>query len=1043
MEIKRIHCLRSNKVWIVLIAFILSLHYSYAQEETSSISGTIFEAGTGKPLRHAMVAVSGTPQSVISDSLGQFNLKAEPDAALIINLPGYDSRVIYVNNQTNVEVGLVANDFVSLDDNASTPLGAMTIKDKLNPVDFIPANEMNKLMISSVDQALQGKSSGLWVTGMSGMPGHRNWLSIRGLTSIYGNNEPMLVIDGMIHETQYINSSSIEGYVINPYDVIDIDDIEDITILKNGAAYYGSRAANGILNINTEQRREASTAINVHVYQGVSTPPSPISMLDRGQYLNLLNDQISSQNLSGDQVDALFPWLNGGENAPEYERYNNNTNWQDEIFKSGYVQKYHIFLKGGDDIATYNISTGYLRHGGVVKNTYYSRYNLRLNGRINLTNKLSVSPNAKISLSDSYLMEQGPNQVSNPILAASLKPPIMKPNATDPNTNEETKFLDDIGVFDVSNPSAIVKELDAQSRNYHLLSSVKANLELTPKLSVSSVVGLDFNNSRDYVFIPDKGLARIDSANNSARVMVVDYRSFQNHNEITYTSKFGNNNNLSIKAGHRVMKNTYEWDKRTDLNAATDDFRSLGKGAEYGFLRTTLGESWGLNWVSYFMNVDYNFRDKYYLNINSSYEGNSLLNENNRYNLFYMVSGAWRLISGTSSSSMFDDLKLRASWGTSGILHNHIYHYSRLYYRGRRLSDEGVLIRESIPNADLEVEQKSTLDVGIDLAALDQTLNIKLDYYTAMVNNLIILQELPPAVGYKEYYSNGGELTTSGLEFSVDFRKYIARNIFMVGANVANPKTEIKNLNFIYDPDNKDYILYPVEGGEIITKVGEPMFSFYGYETNGVYASGTEASQVTGPNGAKGKEGDIKFVDRDGNNVIDDNDKTVIGNPNPTLFGGLYLSFSLRNNLTIRADMSYCVGNKIYNYYKRRTQAMDNYYNQHDEVTDRYTSSNSGNEMPRAAFGDPFGNAVFSDRWIEDGSYLKLNQITVSYDMPPNTKFWKSMTIYAAASNLLTLSGYSGYYPEFMYTNDPIFMGIDYGKIPFNKSFILGVKLGL
>jgi hypothetical protein len=350
----------------------------------------------------------------------------------------------------------------------------------------------------------------------------------------------------------------------------------------------------------------------------------------------------------------------------------------------------------------------------------------------------------------------------------------------------------------------------------------------------------------------------------------------------------------------------------------------------------------------------------------------------------------------------------------------------------------GVLTREAIPNPNLEIEEKNTLNLGLDISLFKQVTNLHLDYYKSDVNNLIIAQQLPITYGYTNYFDNGGKLENSGIEIAADQRFQFGQFIWTIGASIAKQTNEITSLKFINPVQNK--IITKVEGAEYVTSVGNVVNAFYGYKTNGIYPT-TAASNEIGPNGVQMQAGDIKYKDFNNDGKIDEKDKTIIGNPNPKFFGGLSTIFSFKG-FELSALFTYSIGNDAFNYVKYKEESMDTYNNQFKSVLNRWTANKPSVSMPRASIGDLTGNTLFSDRWIEDASYIRLKQLTLSYALP-GTRFYKGLTLFTTASNLLTITKYSGYDPEFMYMNNPFGMGIDYGSIPQTRSFIIGLKLGL
>jgi TonB-linked SusC/RagA family outer membrane protein len=1039
---------RRNKYTICLFVTFLSvlgsgIQNGFAQDAGTLVKGQVIESGTGKPLGQVLISVSSTGASTQTDSLGAFSIGV-PDnqAALIIDLPGYIKRNVFILGRESINVSLVASDFKSMDNIYNSPLGVASVKDATYAVSILNAADIDLTKSTSFDQNIHGRIPGIRIVDHSGRPGTKTWMNIRGISSIYGKNQPLLFIDGMIHDYDFTNLSIMEGFSLNPMDVIDIEDISDITFMKNGNSYLGGASSNGVVNINTEQKSEASTVINISAYGGLSMVPKSQEVYDAAGFRNYLNQIMAEGGLSADQINGKFPWLNGDASVTDYYKYNNNTDWQKEIFTPGLLQKYHLFIKGGDEIATYNISTGFVKQNAIFEDSRFSRFNLRVNGKVNITNKFSVAPNAKLSLSDSYFPNLGYSSYKSPVLSALSMPSIMAINAREPSTGVELPFLDDVGAFNVSNPVAIVRNAIGTNRNYNFLSSINAQYRVNSHLLISNLTGIDFNSARESIFLPDLGLAQVDSANNSPQDFACEYRSFQNHTTITYAHQSKSGHSITANIGMRYMKNSYKNVKLIDLNTASDYLKNLGAGTgSLNYLRTSTGDDRGLVWLSYFGHFDYNYLEKYFLNANLSYEGNSAIAKENRYNLYPSAGIAWRISSENflSQVSWLEDLKLRLSWSQSGNIFSSIYDYSKLYYTDARYTDLGVLGRETIPNPDMEIEKKNMLDIGLDISLYDQATNLHLDFYKSDVNNLVIAQHLPFTYGFTNYFDNGGKLANTGLEIAADQRFHFGQFIWTIGATVTTQVNEIKSLDFI-NPEQHNIII-KAEGAEYVISAGNTINAFYGFKTNGIYSDPVEAAAVTGPKGVTMQAGDIRFVDSDNNNIINENDKTIIGNPNPKLFGGISSTLSWRK-FELLAFFTYSSGNDAFNYVRYKGESMDTYNNQFTSVSDRWTAGNTDAILPRASYGDPTGNTVFSDRWIEDASFFRLKQLTIDYTLPL-MHYYKGLSVFVTASNLLTITKYSGYDPEFMYINNPFGMGIDYGSIPQTRSFIVGLKLGL
>lgn len=1026
-------------IMIVLLTIISGINYSYAQTSENVVKGVMIEAGTKNPLQHVVISVSSTGKLAFSDENGNFSI-AVPDfeAELFINLPGYVKRQIYLNGRKDLTISLVRDNYKSFDMQYNMPLGSMTIKDGIQAATPIYATDICNTNATSFDDALQGIVPGLQIIRQSGLSGQKSFVNIRGFNTLTGSSEPLMIIDGMIHDYNYAKYSSIEGYNLNPFDIIDIDDIADLTVVRNNESYFGSAGSNGLIYINTEQKSEASTLIKISAYTGIMFEPKKLDVLSASQFNDYFNNYLGQQGYTQGMKESAYPEF-FGQSADKY-KYDNNTNWQNEIYKPGILQKYHIFLKGGDDIATYNISAGFVNHEASLMGSGYNRFNLRVNGRINISNKFSVTPNVKLSLGDTRTSNMGPTTAWNPVSSALLKPSIMAPYARDFLNGQTLPYLEDVGVFNVSNPVAITQNATGINRNYHFMSSVLANYKINEHFSISNILGINFNNSRESIFIPNNGIVQIDSAANSPKDFVYEFRSTQNHLTLNYQKKSDDGKSIVVKSGMRYLSNSYKHNLVIDLNTPSDDFKNLGQGSKYNYLRKSLGDNRDLTWMSFFANGDYSIQNKYFFNANLSIDASSALNNKNRYNVFPSISGAWRLSSEEFMANRnIEDLKLRASWSMTGNMFSSVYDYSKLYYIDKRLNDVGVLIREAIPNENLKLEKNSMFNLGVDYSGKQQQSNFHADIYFATTNNMIIKQELPSSYGYTEYYNNGGKLSNIGAEIGFEYWTKIGNVTWTNGITATTSFSTITELEFI-NPE-AEFIVTDVEGASYITSKGKALNAFYGYQTNGVYQSDDEAKAITGPKGLPMRAGDIKFNDSNNDQVIDDLDKTIIGNPNPFLFGGMFSSVKF-NRFEVKALFTYSLGNDAFNYVRYKAESMDTYASQLSSVTKSWSESNTNTTLPRISYGDPTGNTLFSDRWIEDASYLKLKQVTINYSLP-RSKHYSGINLYCTVSNLLTLSRYSGYDPEFYYLNDPFYMGIDYGKLPHSRSFIIGVKLSL
>jgi hypothetical protein len=644
---------------------------------------------------------------------------------------------------------------------------------------------------------------------------------------------------------------------------------------------------------------------------------------------------------------------------------------------------------------------------------------------VNISQLFSVQPNVKFSYANSNAHSQGYTTFLNPLTSALLKPSIMAPYEKNSLDGSDLPDLDDVGVFDISNPKSVVDNVVGEDVNYNFLSSMKANFKFSDHFLVSTLVGLEYGNDHQNFSWPSNGIASDDTSYyNSASYFVNEFQSYQNHTNLSYNTSV-KGHSIIINAGYRVMKNTYKYDSATDYNSATDEYDNIGDG-EYSTIGSVDGDERESVWVSSYAGINYNFKNKYFLETNFSYDGSSALDGDNRYNLYPSVAAGWQVI---------PEVKLRGSYSLTGNMFSSVYDYADLYYVNAAYGESGVMVREGISNPDMEIEKKSTYNIGLDLTLLRKRLNINVDAYQSDVNNLLMDQSLDEIWGYTDYVDNGGHLQMQGLEVNLNTRINFGKVLWLLDVTAAMQKSEIKELDYI--STDVDKTLTEIVGGTMVTMVGEAPNVFYGYETDGVYATEEEAELVTGPNGFAMEQSDVKFVDNysegDGENVINSDDKVVIGDPNPDLFGGVYTAFKY-DKWQLSAQINYSIGNDAFNYVRYLMESKTGYSNQ-------YTSVN-GSDIPTYSYEDTRGNNVFSDRWIEDASFVRVKNITLSYEMP-SFKGFRSWTVYATATNLITFTDYSGFDPEFMYDNNIFTRGVDYGQMPQSRKFVLGIKLDL
>jgi TonB-linked SusC/RagA family outer membrane protein len=890
---------------------------------------------------------------------------------------------------------------------------------------------------------LQGYSTGVNVNIRSGVPGNGANIYLHGFNTMNAGSMPLFVVDGMPYENTSYASSLIGNYQANPLASIDIKDIESITVLKDGASLYGVKGANGVVLIQTLKAKGLETKINAHAHFGINFEPSQLPVLNGLEHKNLLSEinQGVTPAYLDNRIPVQQPW--GYEGNVDYYRYNHNTNWQDEIYNSSYNSDYYLNVSGGDEVAVYTLSLGYLNQEGTLKNTHFQRFNTRFNSEIKLSNTVSVLANMSFVYGNKVLQNEGANAYTNPILSALTKAPFTTSRIYNADgilsPNEES--ADMFG----SNPYVLVNNLSLENINYRFLGSFELAWKINNQLDVHGLFGLNFNKEREKTFYPSVGVAFEDLptavVTNKAQHRVDRLFSLYGDVFANYKTNLGDAQHLSIRVGTRYQNNEAENDWGQGYNSSSDDFKSI----QYGLplLRQVGGSLGGWNWLSIYANIDYALQNKYFLNISASADASSRYGAETATFLPYPSVGAAWLLSGEEwmkNLSAVNLLKLRLSYGLSG--NDDMGNYSGIqYYKPQNLLGSYGLIRGNLVNTKLKPETVERLNAGLDVSFLNERVNLSLDVYSGKVKDMILFVTPNRIAGFDKYITNAGSMRNNGIDLSVNTR-IINNTTFKwdLGLTVSKYKNEVLDLQ------GAEY-LTDILGATVQTKTGQPLGQFYGYKTNGVYSTQAEAAQ-DGLNILQGlvpvpfAAGDVRFVNQNTDKLIDENDKVVIGDPNPDLFGSISNVFRYKQ-LTLNALMTYSLGNDIYNYTRSQLENMSTLNNQSKAVLNRWHYEGDVTNIPRAVAGDPMGNARFSDRWIEDGSYLRLKNITLSYDLGLKWKLIQNCVVFVTGENLVTLTPYKGLDPEFALGQNPLYYGIDACFVPNPRTVSVGVKLSL
>jgi TonB-linked SusC/RagA family outer membrane protein len=1029
-----------------------------AKDKGITIKGTIKEASTNKPLAGINISVFEYSAAISGDK-GEFTIKVPDDAAVLtISGPGFQSKDIPLKGRKSVSVSLFEDTYNSVYDIAKTPFGSIPQNQSVNAQSSINTQGGWETSNETADSYLQGKVAGLNAVRRSGTPGIGANLFLRGFSSLYGTNKPLVVVDGMIYDNNHYGNSLIGGHVYNPLEQLDIKDIENITVIKDGAAtVYGTRAANGVILISTLRAQDLATHIDFGVYGGFNFTPSNIPLLKAADYRTYLSDVLRTSGSTDAQIQAQ-PYMNDVVGSATYAQYHNNTDWQKQVFKNSYSTNYYLKVSGGDEIAKYALSLGYLGNDGITQQTDLTRYNTRFNADLNLTKKFTATASLSFSYSQQNLHDQGTNYKINPIYASQIKSPLIGVHAVNAQ-GVESPNITDVDIFNTTNPYALINSAQETNKSYRFFGIVNFKYQFNKYLNLQTGIGVTSDKVRENTFIPRGGVVNdtLSNAIADSRMgsQVQRLYSIYNDTHLSFDKTFNRIHHVSANVGFRYNSNNTQDNYSLGYNSATDQLISVGTGST--LLRRTGGDLGKWNSLNNYLGVDYQLLGKYLFSYNMAVDAssrfgtqvpNALTISGTKFAVLPSIAAGW-LISSEKFMSKFNFielLKLRASYGLTG--NDDIGNYTaRQYYVSQNLLGMQGLVRGNIGNPQLQWEQNKKANIGIDASFLNERLSVSIDAYQNTTDKMVVYEPQPTAAGFNYAITNNGGMRSKGLEFAVNARIINHANIkWDVGANIAAYRNKITKM-----PGTQ--MLTNYAGATVLTAEGLPANLFYGYKTDGVYTSDAEAAtagtnhqgiSIVSSTGAlsKLKGGDVRFVDTNGDNIIDSKDMQVIGNPNPAFTGAFNTKFSYKR-FTLDALFTFTKGNDVYNYTRRILESESGYNNQTLAVVNRWRADGQVTDMPKATYGDPMGNARFSDRWIEDGSYLRLRTISLSYNIPVKTKILKSLNVYLTGNNVFTLSKYLGYDPEFSATESVLTQGIDTNLEPVYRSVQLGIRLGL
>lgn len=916
----------------------------------------------------------------------------------------------------------------------------------------------------------------------SAAPGIGATMFVRGLSSINANAQPLIVVDGVEQDMQQNRLSLHSGQINNILANIAPEDIASVKVLKNATALYGARGGNGVILITTKRGKSMATRIDANISAGVSLVPQLPTMMNASQYRNYATEILGTvpENINRD-TPISFRFLNDDPNNYYYHTYHNDTDWTDYVYDTAMTQNYNINVQGGDDIGMYNLSVGYVKAESTAKNNDFDRMNVRFNTDINILYNLNTKFDISISRTNSKVFDDGAMEdlsagaITSPTFLSLIKSPIVSPYQYNAIVGGFTSLLcdyDDIysqlgSGYGLANPVAILNNANGDNKNKaentYFNVRVEPTWTINNSLSLTSMFSytLDRNSQRyhrPFVGVPSFEISNLGTVTSMAASLFSKEINVVSDTHIDWKHQYGKHN-LAAFGGFKYTYFSFDDNNlKTEYNSTTNDKNpALSASSGYQHIKGNNDVWKNLQWYG---NVDYNYMNRYFATVSLSAEANSRFGAKSgdldlcgvAWALFPSVQLGWVM----TNESWFprnlgvNYLRVNAGYDMSG--NDDISNYAaRTSLSAVRFNYNAIGLQlTNIGNDEIKWETNHKFNVGLQAYMLNNRLGVDFNYYVNKTKDLLTLQTFKnPIGGINNYWTNGGEIKNEGFELSVTAKPVVTHKWNVeVGASVGHYANKVTKL-----PDG-DYTSSVYGDNNILTSVGNPVGLFYGYKTAGVFATDADA-KAAGKDGYlymednagirnDFKAGDVHFIDQNNDGKISEIDKVVIGDPNPDIYGNIFATINYKN-LTLTMGWNYSLGTDVYNYQRSILNSGSTFYNQQVAEVAHWRYEGQQTDLPRLAYGDPMGNNRFSDRWIEDGSYLRLKTLNLSYKVPvPGSWTWlQGLTIWAQANNLLTFTKYLGSDPEFSIGNGVLYQGIDCGNIAQGRSFQCGVKINL
>ncbi len=1021
---------KTRRIFLLLF-LVFSSVLVFSQQH--KVSGLVTDTKTGEPISGVNVFVKGTTSGVSTDANGRYSITLPPEKnILIFSFVGYKTKEIVVDNKTTIDIKL-SETYSELDEVVVIGYGVRKKRDITGAIASVNSASIENTSTKDILSVLQGRAAGVQVVSNSGAPGDGISVTVRGQSSLNSGNSPLYVIDGVPVET---NSLSLlngwEKHGLNPLADINPTDIESIEILKDAAStsIYGSRAANGVVLITTKRGKSGKAKISVNAFSGYSWLTRMLSVLNASQWRSNVID--AYKNLD-DYNNASTPTIPNWTIIDSLNPMNTgDVDWQNVMYRTAKQQQVDFSVIGGNKDNQYAFTTSYLNQDGVILASNYKRITSRLNTDFKVSDRMKIGQSISYTHGKNNRINAGGTGNNSLVISILVRPPTY--SLTYPDGSPINYF------YGKRNPVALAKECTHLNTTNRLIGNQYIEYKILEGLKFRANISIDYTSMKEDEFYPTTVDYR--AGYNRGAVRSINNLTWANENYLTYEKTINDDHKLSALAGFSQQ----EWKKEiTGLDGlyfVSDNIITLNAAGTISGQNVNRTFEHGM--ASFFGRLMYNYRGKYLFEANIRADGSSRFGKNNRFGYFPSASAAWRFTDEPlliNIQKILNDGKLRFSWGQTGNEAIGNYISKGEFSVGKNYLDYSGSAPAVMPNDALTWETTTQYDVGLDLSFFKNRIILNTDLYLKKTKDLLFDVPIPETTGFYYITQNVGNIENKGLEFSLTSHNFTGNFKWTSTLNLSFNRNKVVSLPKELLTDG-----YIQNGKYHILKEGESIGVLYGWKSLGVYARDEDNINHVKKGSAGGKEfkgGDVIWEDINNDNIIDNKDRQIIGNAQPDFTGGLNNDFSYKNfNLNVFFQFSY--GNDIYSNLKFMRNWVFAYNNVSTNALNRWRKQGDITNYPKPTRTDPMQNTNrVSSRWIEDGSYLKLKSVSLSYKVP--SRFIKRLKVsgikaYVTAQNLITWTHYTGYDPDVSsYSN--LRLGIDDGSFPQSRTFIFGLNI--